>query len=126
MRMVNRCVFGFIAASVSAFAGFAGLAAGTSRRYGVRNPDVNAFEERSRTTGSTRAHRWIGKDCRGQGAEGPSATPLAKLRRGSQTTQCRSLFLNAHGGGGILTQRFRDRAMAMTRKVERLSRRLSP
>src|SRR5882762_10416015 len=44
MRIVNRCVFGFIAASVSAFAGARDLPPDQPPIWSTK-PDVNAFEK---------------------------------------------------------------------------------
>src|SRR5258708_3055197 len=73
MRIVNRCVFGFIAASVSAFAGARDLPPDQPPIWSTK-PDVNAFEkiENDRLDA---AHRWIGKIV---AAKGPNTigTPL--------------------------------------------------
>jgi thimet oligopeptidase len=121
MRIVNRCVFGFIAASVSAFAGARDLPPDQPPIWSTK-PDVNAFEkiENNRLDA---AHRWIGKIVAVKGPKTIGNT-LANydeaLRQLNAALYFSTLMEAVHPDAA-----FRDRAMAMTRKVSAVQTALS-
>ena len=113
MQIINRCVFGFIAASVSAFAGAQNPPPVQPPIWSMK-PDVNAFEkiENGRLEA---AQRSIGKLVAVKGPKGIGNT-LANydeaLRQINAALYFSTLMEAVHPDAA-----FRDRAMAMTRKV---------
>src|SRR5260370_17354151 len=110
MRIATRCVFGFIAASVSGCAGGRDLPQ-DQRQIWSTKPDVNAFEkiENNRLDA---AHRWIGKIVAVKGPKTIGNT-LANydeaLRQLNAALYFSTLMEAVHPDAA-----FRDRAMAMT------------
>ena len=121
MQIINRCVFGFIAASVSAFAGAQNPPPVQPPIWSTK-PDVNAFEkiENGRLEA---AQRSIGKLV---AVKGPKAigNTLANydeaLRQINAALYFSTLMEAVHPDAA-----FRDRATAMTRKVSAVQTALS-
>jgi thimet oligopeptidase len=121
MQIINRCVFGFIAASVTAFAGARDLPPDQPPIWSTK-PDVNAFEkiENDRLEA---AQRSIDKIVAVKGPKTIGNT-LANydeaLRQINAALYFSSLMEAVHPDAA-----FRDRAMAMTRKVSAVQTALS-
>jgi thimet oligopeptidase len=113
MRIINCCVFGFIAASVSAFAGARDLPPDQPPIWSTK-PDVNAFEkiENDRLAA---AQRSIGRIVAVKGPKTIGNTLSnydEALRQINAALYFSSLMEAVHPDAA-----FRDRATAMTRKV---------